>query len=168
MLRGCERLFVFIFLFEYEIGSGGSGGDFNPVGDAGGNVDDVSRVEGDLFSAFDAGAESFAGDGGAAVGSLLQHDAAVDEDEVATVDVDLIGPELMAFGVAGVGADDEEGLVVAVVFEPTYCEARGACFGGFDQLGFALLEIGGGMCDWLGGLGGEWGCDKRDGQEDAT
>ena len=49
MLRGCERLFVFIFLFEYEIGSGGSGGDFNPVGDAGGNVDDVSRVEGDLF-----------------------------------------------------------------------------------------------------------------------
>ena len=68
MLRGCERLFVFIFLFEYEIGSGGSGGDFNPVGDAGGNVDDVSGVEGDLFSAFDAGAESFAGDGGPLLG----------------------------------------------------------------------------------------------------
>src|ERR1700748_451278 len=128
------RLFVtcFVFFFEDEVGGRGAGGDFDPVGDAGGDVDDVSGMKGDLFSAFDSGAEGFAR--GGSVGAFLLHGAAVNEDEVAVVDVDLVGPELVALGVAGVEADDEEGAVVAVVVDGGDGEAGGDCFGGLDQL----------------------------------
>jgi hypothetical protein len=37
----------------------------------------------------------------------------------------------MTLGVAGVEADYQEGVVVAVVIEPSYREAGGACLGGF-------------------------------------
>jgi hypothetical protein len=44
----------------------------------------------------------------------------------------LVGEELMALGFAGVEADYKEGVVVAVVFKSSDCEAGGACLGGFD------------------------------------
>jgi hypothetical protein len=172
MWRGHRRGGRLLF-FEDEIRGGGAGGDLDPVGDAGGDVDDVSGVEGNLFSALNAGAESFAR--GGSVGAFLQHGAAIDEDEVAVVDVDLVGPELMTLSVAGVEADDEEGAVVAVVVDGSNGEAFGACLGGFNQFGFALLEIGGGVEGGGGGLGslgrlGDEGlcCDECDGQGDAT
>jgi hypothetical protein len=49
------------------------------------------------------------------------HGAAGDEGDCAFLNDDLVGEELMALGVAGAGADYEEGVVVAVVFEPSYC-----------------------------------------------
>ena len=56
-----------LFFFEDEVCGRGAGGDLYPMGDAGLDVDDVSGVEGEFFSAFDAGTEGFAG----AVGPLL-------------------------------------------------------------------------------------------------
>lgn len=156
-----------LFFFEDEVGSGGAGGDFDPVGNSGRDVNDVSGVEDDLFSAFDAGAEGFAGAAGAGVGALSLHGAAGDEGDGAFVDDDLVGEELMTLGVSGVKADYQEGVVVAVVFESPYCEAGGARLGGFDQLGFALLEVGGGVDGGLGGLGDERGGEESEGQEDA-
>ena len=152
-IRFCTDLWgLFVFFFEDEIGSGGAGGDFDPVGDAGGDVNDVTGVEGDLFSVFDAGAEGLAG--GGSVGAFLLHGAAVDEDEIAVVDVDLIGPELMTLGVSGVETDDEESAVVAVVVHGFGGEAGWICFCGGEEFGFVLLEVGGGV----GGLGDEgWG-----------
>lgn len=146
-VKGSTYLFIFVFLFvfffEDEVRGGGAGCDFDPMWDAGGDVDDVSGVQGDLFSAFDAGAEGLAG--GGSVGAFLLHGAAVDEDEVAMVDVDLVGPELVALGVAGVEADDEESAIVAVVVDGSDGEAGRDGFGGLDQLGFALGEVGGGV-----------------------
>ena len=136
-----------LFFFEDEVGGGGAGGELDPVGDAGGDVDDVSGVEDDFFSAFDAGAECLAGGGG--VSSL--HGAAGDEGDGALGDDDLVGPLLMAFGVAGVDADDEEGLVVAVVVDGVEGEAGWAGLGGGEEFGFALLEVGGGVDGrWIG------------------
>ena len=120
------------------------------MGDAGRDVDDVSGAEDDFFSALDAGAEGFAGAAGAVVGVFSLHGAAGDEGDGAFGDDDLVGEELMTLGVAGVGADYEEGVVVAVVVEGGYGETGGGCLGGFDQFGFALLEVGGGV---RGGLG---------------
>jgi hypothetical protein len=71
----------------------------------------------------------------------------------------LVGEELMALGVAGVNADDQQGVVIAVVFKSPYGEAGGACLGGFDQFGFALLEVGGCVGDGAGGLSQYWGGD---------
>ena len=89
-----------------------SGASFDPVGDVGRDVDDVSGVEDDFFSALDAGAEGFAG-GRCVIGVFFLHGAAGDEGDGAFSDDHLVGPELVAFGVAGVDADDEEGFVVA-------------------------------------------------------
>ena len=58
------------------------------------------------------------------IGVLVLHGAAGDESYGAFRDDNLIGEELMALGVAGVNADDQEGVVVAVVFEPSYGERR--------------------------------------------
>ena len=104
-----------LFLFEDEVGGGGAGCDLDPVGNAGWNVDYVSGVEDDFFSALNAGAEGFAGAAGAVVGVLSLHGAAGDEGDGAFGDDDLVGEELMTLGVAGVGADYEEGVVVTVV-----------------------------------------------------
>src|SRR5258705_9230065 len=123
----------FLFFFEDEIGGRGAGCDLDPVGDAGWDVDDVSGVEGDFFSALNAGAEGFAGAAGAVVGVFSPHGAAGDEGDGAFGDDDLVGEELMTLGVAGVGADYEEGIVVAVVVEGGYGETGGGCLGGFDQ-----------------------------------
>ena len=75
------------------------------------DVDDVSGVEDGFFSALDAGAEGFAG--GGAVGVFSLHRAAGDEGDGALFDDHLVGPELVALGIAAVDADDEEGAVVA-------------------------------------------------------
>jgi hypothetical protein len=68
------------------------------------------------------------------------HGAAGDEGDRAFLDDDLVGEELMTLGFAGVEADYKEGVVVAVVFKSSNCESGGACLGGFDQFGFALLQ----------------------------
>src|SRR3954468_596429 len=57
------RSWRFVFFFEDEVGGSGAGGDLDPVGNAGGYVDDVSGVQGNLFSAFDPGAEGLTGCG---------------------------------------------------------------------------------------------------------
>ena len=61
---------LFVFFFEDEVGDGGVGGDFGLMGHACGDVDDVSGVEDGFFSAFNAGAEGFAGGGAVGVFSL--------------------------------------------------------------------------------------------------
>jgi hypothetical protein len=149
----CCEVAKVLFFFEDEVGGGGAGGYLDPVRNAGRDVDDVSGAEDNFFSALDAGSESFAGAAGAAVGMFSLHGAAGDEGDRAFVDDNLVGKELMTLGVAGVEADDKDGVVVAVVVEWRYGEACGACLGGFDQLGFALLEVGGGVDGGLGGLG---------------
>ena len=132
-----------------------------------GDVDDVSGVEDDFFSAVDSRAEGFAGTACGVVRMLVLHGALGDESYCAFRDDNLIGEELMALGVAGVEADDQQGVVVAVVFKPTDGEAGGTCLGGFDQLGFALLEVSGGVDDGVG-LGEEWRCCECEGEEDGT
>jgi hypothetical protein len=157
-----------LFLFEDEVGSDGAGWDLDPMRDTGGDVYDVSRVEDDLFSAVDAGAKSFAGAAGAVVGEFALHGAAGDEGYFSCFDDHLIGEELVTLGFAGAGADYEEGVVVAVVFEPAYREAVGACLSGFDESGFALLEVRFGVDDGFGGLGEGGRCsEEREGQDDA-
>jgi hypothetical protein len=75
----------------------------------------------------------------------------------------------MTLGVAGVKADYQEGVVVAIVIERRYGEACGACLGGFRQCGFALLEVGGGVGGGLGGLREEGRhCYECEEEEDAT
>jgi hypothetical protein len=84
------------------------------------------------------------------------HAATGDKGDGAFGDDDLVGEELMAFGFAGVEADYEKGVVVAVVVELCHCESGGDLFGFFDEFGFALLEVGGGV-DGGGGRLGECG-----------
>jgi hypothetical protein len=156
-------VWLFVFFFEDEVGGGGAGGDFGLMGDACGDVDDVSGVEDDFFSALDAGAQGFAG--GGAVGVFSLHGASGDEGDGALLDDHLVGPELVAFGVSAVDADDEEGAVVAVVVHDVGAEAGWICFCGGEEFGFVLLEVGGGV----GGLGEEgWGGDEGEGQDDAA
>jgi hypothetical protein len=154
---------LFFFFFEDEVGDGGAGGDLGLMGHACGDVGDVSGVKDCLFFALDAGAEGFAGSG--AVGVLSLHGAAGDEGDGAFLDDHLVGPELVAFGVAAVDADDEEGAVVAVVVHDVGAEAGWGGFCGGEELGFALLEVGGGV-DGLGDEG--WGGDEGEGQDDAA
>jgi hypothetical protein len=154
---------LFVFFFEDEVGDGGAGGDFGLVGQACGDVGDVSGVEDGFFSAFDAGAESFAG--GGAVGVFALESAAGDEGDSALLDDHLVGPELVALGVAAVDADDEEGAVVAEVVHVVRAEAGWGGFGGSEEFGFALLHVGGGV-DGLGDEG--WGGDEGEGQDDAA
>jgi hypothetical protein len=97
----------YLLFFEDEVGGSGVGSDFDPMGDSGGDVDDVSGVEDDFFSAFDAGAEGFAGAACGAVWMLVLHGPPGDESDRAFRDDNLVGEELMAFGVAGVNADYE-------------------------------------------------------------
>ncbi len=144
---------VSLFFFEDEVGCSGAGGEFDPVGEVGGDVGDVAGVEDYFFAAFDAGAASFSGGGGV---SCL-HGAAGDEGESALEDDHLVGPVVVEFGVAGVDADDEEGFVGAEVVEGVEGVAAGAGFGGGEEFGFALLEVGGGVDEGVGGLGEEWG-----------
>ena len=125
------------------------------MGHACGDVDDVSCLEDCFFSALDAGAEGFAG--GGAVGVFSLEGAASDEGDGTLLDDHLVGPELMAFGVAAVDAHDEEGAVVAVVVYGFGGEAGWSGLGGGEEFGFVLLEVGGGV----GGLGEEgWGGDE--------
>ena len=161
----CTRVLLglFVFFFEDEVGDGGAGGDFRLMGDARGDVDDVSGVEDCFFSALDAGAESFAG--GGAVGVFSLEGAAGDEGDGALFDDHLVGPELMAFRVAAVDAHDEEDAVVAVVVHDVGAEAGWGGFGGGEEFGFALLHVGGGV-DGLGDEG--WGGDEGEGECDAT
>ena len=77
------------------------------MGDAGRDVNDVSCVQDDFFSAVDAGTEGFSGSAGAAVGMLCLHGAAGHEGDCAFFDYDLVGEELMTLGFAGAGADYE-------------------------------------------------------------
>ena len=147
-----------LFFFEDEVGGRGAGGDLYPVGNASWDVDDVSGVEVDFFSALDAGTQGFARAAWAVVGVFSLHSAAGDEGDGAFADDDLVGEELMALGFAGVNADYKEGVVVAVVFKSPNCHARGACLGGFDQFGFALLQVGCGVDGGFGGLGEEGLC----------
>ena len=157
-----------LFFFEDQVGRGGAGCDFDPVRYPSGDVDDVTGMEDDFFSALDAGAEGFAGAAGAVVGVLSLHGAVGDEGDRAFFDDYLVGEELMTLGLAGVDADDEEGVVVAIVFKPSYGHAGWARLGSFDQFDFALLEVGGGMGDGLGGLGEERGCDECEAEDDAA
>ena len=83
--------------------------------------------------------------GGGGVSFL--HGAAGDEGDGAFGDDHLVGPVLMEFGFAGVDADDEEGLVGAEVVEGVEGYAGWACFGGDEEFGFALVEVGGGVDD---------------------
>jgi hypothetical protein len=95
--------------------------------------------------------------------------AAGDEGDCAFVDDDLVGEELMTLCFACVEADYKEGVVIAVVFKSSNCEASGACLGGFDQFGFALLQVGCGVDDGFGGLGEERVCcEECEGKDDAT
>src|ERR1700716_4361137 len=118
------------------------------MGHACGDVGDVSGVEDGFFSALDAGAEGFAG--GGAVGVLSLHGAAGDQGDGALFDDHLVGPELVAFGVSAVDADDEEAAVAAVVVHDVGAQAGWGGFCGGEEFGFALLHVGGGV----GGLGG--------------
>ena len=157
-----------LFFFEDQVGGCGAGGDFYPVGDAGWDVDDVSGVEGDFFSTLDAGAQGFAGAAGAVVGVFSLHGAAGDEGDCAFVDDDLVGEELMTLCFAGVETDYKEGVVIAVVFKSSNCETGWACLGGFDQFGFALLQVGCGVDGGLSGLGEEGlCCEECEGEGDA-
>jgi hypothetical protein len=141
-----------LFFFKDQVGGGGVWGELDPVGNAGGDVDDVSGVEDDFFSAVDSRAEGFAGTACGVVRMLVLHGALGDESYCAFRDDNLIGEELMALGVAGVNADDQQGVVVAVVFKPPDGQAGGACLGGFDQFGFLLLKVRCGVDDGVGGL----------------
>jgi len=162
----CRRIFfgwLFVFFFEDEVGDGGARGDFGLVGHACGDVGDVSGVEDSFLSAFDAGAESFAG--GGAVGVFSLHGAAGNEGDGAFFDDHLVGPELMAFGGAVVNADDEEGAVVAVVVHVVGAETGWGGLCGGEEFGFALLHVGGAV-DGLGVERG--GGDEGEGQDDAA
>ena len=65
-------------------------------------------------------------------------------------------------------ADYTEGVVVAVVFKSSNCEAGGAYLGGFDQFGFALLQVGCGVDGGLSGVGEEGlCCEECEGEGDA-
>jgi hypothetical protein len=81
------------------------------------------------------------------------------------LDDHLVGPELVAFGVAAVDAHDEESAVVAVVVHDVGAEAGGGGFCGGEELGFALLHVGSGV-DGLGDEG--WRGDEGEGQDDAA
>src|SRR5882757_6711516 len=107
------------------------------------DVGDVSGVEDGFFSAFDAGAESFAG--GGAVGVFSLEGAAGDEGDGAFFDDHLVGPELMAFGVTTVDSDNEETAGAAVVVHDVGAEAGWSGLCGGEELGFALLHVGGGV-----------------------
>src|ERR1700684_198862 len=104
-----------LLLLEDEVGGGSVGGNFDPVGDASGDVSDLAGVEGDLFAAGDAGAHGFAGTTGAVVGVFSLHGAADDEGDGAPQHDDLVGEELMLLGLASAEADYEQGVVVAVI-----------------------------------------------------
>jgi hypothetical protein len=162
---------LLLFFFEDEVGGGGVGGDFDLMGDAGGDVDDVSGVEDGFLAAFDGGAEGFAGSGGA-VGVFALHGAAGDESDGAGFDEDLVDPEFMALGVAAVDAHDQEGAGIAVVVGGVDAQAARGGFGGGEKFGFALALVGSGVDGGLRGLvglGDGWGrCDEDEGQDDAT
>jgi hypothetical protein len=66
-----------------------------------------------------------------------------------------------------VDADDEEGFVGAEVVEGVEGYASRAGFGGDEQFGFVLIEIGGGVDDGVGRLGEQWGCCECEGEEEA-
>lgn len=158
------RALVSLFFFEYEVGGCCAGGDFDPVGDVGGDVGNVAGVKDYFFAAFDSRAAGFSG--GSRVSSL--HRSAGDERDSALEDDHLVGPLFVEFGVAGVDADDEQGFVGAQVVEGVEGYASWAGFGGGEEPGFALVEVGGGVDDWVGGLGAQWGCCECEEEEDAT
>src|ERR1700716_1946882 len=108
-----------------------------------GDVGDVSGVEDGFFSALDAGAEGFAG--GGAVGVFSLHGAAGDEGDGALLDDHLVGPELVTFWVTTVDSDNEETAGAAVVVHVVGAEAGWGGFCGGEELGFALLHVGGGV-----------------------
>jgi hypothetical protein len=51
------------------------------------------------------------------------HGAAGNEGDRTFFDNHLVSKELMTLGIASVQADYQRGVVVAVIFEPSYCEA---------------------------------------------
>jgi hypothetical protein len=154
-----------LLFLEDEVSGRGAGGDLDPVGNPGGDVGDVSGVEGDLLAAFNAGAASFAG--GVGNRMLIDHRSAGDEGNGAFVDDYLVGPALMLLGVAGVDADDEERIVGAEVVDGGDACSAGTRLGGGGEFGFELLEFCGGVDGGCGGLR-EDGCRcECEGQEDA-
>ena len=163
MEMGVHALVSLLF-FDDEVGGGGAGGEFDPVRNIGGDVGDVAGVEDDFFASFDAGTAGFSWGGGV---SCL-HRSAGDEGDGSLGDDHLVGPVVVEFGVAGVDADDEEGFVGAEVVEGVEGYAAWAGFGGDEQFGFALVEVGGVVDDGVGGLGEQWGCCECEGEEDAT
>ena len=74
----------------------------------------------------------------------------------------------MELGVAGVDSDDEEGLVGAEVVEGVEGYAAWAGFGGGEEFGFALVEVGGVVDYRVGGLGEEWGSCECEGEEETA
>jgi hypothetical protein len=134
---------VALFFFEDEIGGCGSGGEFDPVGDVGRDVGDLSGVQDDLFTSVEAGANGFSGAG--AIGVLLLHGAAGDEGNGSLQDDHLVGPELVALGAAGVNAHDEESAVVAEVIHGLGRQTGWAGLCGSEEFGFVLLEVGRGV-----------------------
>jgi len=140
---------TFLFFFEDEVGGGGARSDFYPVGHVGGDVRDVSGVEDYFFAAFNARAAGFSGRGD--VYGL--HGATGDQGQGFFEDDHLVGPLLVQLGVAGVDADDEKGFIGAEVVEGVECVARRPGFCGVEQFGLALMEVGGGVDDGVGGLG---------------
>lgn len=137
-----------LFFFDDEVGGGGAGCELDPVGDVGGDVSDVAGVEDHFFSALNAGTAGLSGSRG--VSSL--HGAAGNESDSSPGDDHLIRPLLMELGVAGVDADYQEGFVGAEVVEGVEGYAAWACLGGGEELGFALVEVGGGVDGWVCGL----------------
>src|ERR1700761_4454607 len=63
---GCRTCLIqctdaWLFFLEDEVRGGRAGGEFDPVGEVCGDVDDVAGVEGDLGTALDGCAAGFAG-----------------------------------------------------------------------------------------------------------
>ena len=154
----------FLFFFDDKVGSGCAGGDLYPVWNVRGDVSDVSGVEDDFLSALNAGAADLSWSSDA----VCLHGASGDEGDGALFDDHLVGPLLVEFSVAGVDADDEEGFAGAEVVEGVVGYAGWAGLGGGEQLGFALLQVGGGVDDGVCGLAecGKGG-GESEGKEDA-
>ena len=132
-----------LHLLENEVAGGFAGGDLDPVGNAGGDVEQLAGVEDLGSTAGDAVTLELAK--ARAEGVLRRHGAAVDDGHRARADEDLVGPILVELGLAGVGTVDEDDPVGALVLDGLGGVAVGCLLRLRLEAGLELGEVRGGV-----------------------
>lgn len=139
-----------LFFLDHEVSGGDSGVELDPVRDSCRDMENVTRVEDDLFAAGNAGSGALAGAG---PGLLLLHFAPIDDRERALLDDHLVGPKLVALRGAGVDSNDKQRSGVAELVESAYGKTGWGGLRRGDEFGLDLAQVGGGVEGDVGGLG---------------